>query len=75
MSLDNLDWRNGRLAVSGKGRRQEWLPLPQDVGAAILANRARCREVAGPGCAATWAESILQLPTQAKATYTANLRE
>lgn len=32
----DLDWRNGRLAVSGKGRRQEWLPLPQDVGAAIL---------------------------------------
>lgn len=33
----DIDWRNGRLAVSGKGRRQEWLPLPQDVGAAILA--------------------------------------
>lgn len=33
----DIDWRNGRLAVCGKGRRQEWLPLPHDVGAAILA--------------------------------------
>lgn len=33
----DIDWRNGRLAACGKGRRQEWLPLPQDVGAAILA--------------------------------------
>jgi integrase/recombinase XerD len=33
----DIDWRNGRLAVSGKGRRQDWLPLPQDIGTAILA--------------------------------------
>ena len=33
----DIDWRNGRLAVSGKGCRKEWLPLPQEVGAAILA--------------------------------------
>jgi site-specific recombinase XerD len=32
----DIDWDNGRLAVCGKGRRQEWLPLPQEVGAAIL---------------------------------------
>ena len=37
LKFADIDWRNGRLAVSGKGRRQEWLPLPQDVGAAILA--------------------------------------
>lgn len=28
LKLADIDWRNGRLAVSGKGRRQEWLPLP-----------------------------------------------
>jgi integrase/recombinase XerD len=32
----DIDWKNGRLALCGKGRRQEWLPLPQEVGAAIL---------------------------------------
>jgi integrase/recombinase XerD len=39
----DIDWRSGRLAVSGKGRRQEWLPLPQEVGAAILAYLRHCR--------------------------------
>jgi len=37
LAFADLDWRCGRLAVLGKGRRQEWLPLPQEVGAAILA--------------------------------------
>jgi len=37
LKLADIDWRNGRLAVSGKGRRREWLPLPQDAGVAILA--------------------------------------
>lgn len=31
----DIDWDNGRIAVCGKGRRQEWLPLPQEVGTAI----------------------------------------
>ena len=41
--LDDIDWRRGELAVSGKGRRQERVPLPVDVGeavAAYLAGRA-----------------------------------
>lgn len=37
LSFANLDWANGRISVCGKGRRHEWLPLPQDVGDAILA--------------------------------------
>ena len=36
LSFSDIDWKNGRLAVLGKSRRQEWLPLPQDVGDAIL---------------------------------------
>lgn len=36
LALRDIDWKNGRIAVCGKGRRQEWLPLPQDVGDAIL---------------------------------------
>jgi integrase/recombinase XerD len=31
----DIDWDSGRLAVCGKGRRQEWLPLPHEVGTAI----------------------------------------
>jgi site-specific recombinase XerD len=36
LTLDDIDWRNGRVAVCGKARRHEWLPLPQEVGDAIL---------------------------------------
>lgn len=36
MRLDDLQWQQGRLLVAGKGRREAWLPLPQDAGDAIL---------------------------------------
>jgi integrase/recombinase XerD len=32
----DIDWEHGALQVSGKGRRQSLLPLPQNVGDAIL---------------------------------------
>jgi site-specific recombinase XerD len=34
--LADVDWRAASLRVIGKGRREAWLPLPQDVGDAIL---------------------------------------
>lgn len=37
LELDDIDWRRGELAVTGKGNRSERLPLPVDVGAAITA--------------------------------------
>ena len=37
LSLDDIDWRHGELAVLGKGNRAERLPLHADVGAAIAA--------------------------------------
>jgi integrase/recombinase XerD len=36
LRVDDIDWRDATLAVSGKSRRRERLPLPQDVGDAIL---------------------------------------
>ena len=36
LTFDAIDWQNGRIAVCGKGRRQHWLPLPQQVGDAIV---------------------------------------
>jgi len=35
LQLDDIDWRAGDLLVRGKGRRNERLPLPGDVGAAV----------------------------------------
>ena len=35
LTLDDLDWDTGTLIVHGKGKRQERLPLTQDVGEAV----------------------------------------
>jgi site-specific recombinase XerD len=37
LCLSDLDWERGQLRVVGKLRRPTWLPMPQDVGDAILA--------------------------------------
>jgi site-specific recombinase XerD len=37
LSLDDIDWRSGKILVHGKGRRQAIMPLRQDVGTAIVA--------------------------------------
>lgn len=34
--LEDLDWRGGELLVGGKGNRHERLPLPVDVGKALV---------------------------------------
>lgn len=34
--LADVDWSQGRIRVVGKGRCETWLPLPQEVGDAIL---------------------------------------
>jgi integrase/recombinase XerD len=36
LSLEDIDWRAGEIVVCGKGRRSERLPLPHDVGEAIV---------------------------------------
>lgn len=51
LQLDDIGWRAGEVLIRGKGRREERLPLPADVGAAIAgylrAGRAggQCRSV------------------------------
>ena len=35
--LDYVDWRRGEIIVRGKGRREDRLPLPADVGEALVA--------------------------------------
>lgn len=45
LRLDDIDWRGGELAVRGKGNRSECLPLPVDVGAALVAYLVDARPV------------------------------
>lgn len=45
ISLEDIDWRAGMLLVHGKGNREDALPVPTDVGEAIvsyLRRRPRC---------------------------------
>lgn len=37
LRLDDIDWHRGELLVRGKGNRDERLPLPHEVGEAIVA--------------------------------------
>ena len=46
ITLEDVDWRGGLLLVHGKGSREDALPLPVDVGEAIVAylrRRPRCQ--------------------------------
>jgi integrase/recombinase XerD len=43
MTLDDIDWARGTLRVQGKSLREVLLPLPQDVGDALLAYLERGR--------------------------------
>jgi len=51
LELDDIDWRAGEIVVRSKGRRQDVLPLPADVGEALAAYvaddrpRVVCRSV------------------------------
>jgi site-specific recombinase XerD len=58
LTLDDLDWDTGTLIVHGKGKRQERLPLPEDVGEAV-ANYLRQRR---PQCATRRVFIRLQAP-------------
>ncbi len=37
LSLEDLDWEAGEIVVAGKGRRRERMPLPPELGDAIVA--------------------------------------
>ncbi|HEY6424041.1 MAG TPA: tyrosine-type recombinase/integrase [Pseudonocardiaceae bacterium] len=43
LTLDDVNWRAGEITVLGKGRRQDRLPLPAEVGEAIVGYLRRGR--------------------------------
>jgi integrase/recombinase XerD len=49
LELDDIDWRAGELTVRGKGDRHERLPLPDDVGQALVAYLQRGRPATAQG--------------------------
>jgi integrase/recombinase XerD len=49
LSFEDIDWRHGELTVRGKGHRQDQLPLPADVGHAIVDYLQHARPAAAQG--------------------------
>ena len=47
LELGDLDWRAGEIVVRGKGHREDRLPLPADVGEAMVEHLRRRRAAAG----------------------------
>ena len=47
LTLDDLDWGQGVVTVTGKGQRREPLPLPCEVGEALAAYLQDCRPLCG----------------------------
>ena len=51
LTLDDIDWHQGEIVVRGKGGRRDRLPLPADVGEALVAY-LRAGRPAAAGCRA-----------------------
>jgi integrase/recombinase XerD len=49
LALEDIDWRRGELVVRGKGHREDRLPLPADVGQAIVDYLRHARPAAVQG--------------------------
>jgi site-specific recombinase XerD len=51
LTLDDIDWRSGEMRLRAKGRQQVGMPIPPDVGAAVVAYlrdarpKSSCRRV------------------------------
>ena len=60
LELADIDWRAGEIVIRGKGRRQERLPLPADVGEAIAGWLHRGR----PRCESTKVFTRVRAPHQ-----------
>jgi integrase len=37
LTLDDIDWRSGEMLIRAKGRQRARMPMPPDVGAAVVA--------------------------------------
>jgi integrase/recombinase XerD len=50
LQLGDIDWRHGEITVRGKGNHREGLPLPVDVGQALVAYLRSGRPAPVEGC-------------------------
>jgi integrase/recombinase XerD len=65
LRLDDIDWRPGEIAVTGKGSRAERLPLPARAGDRDAGWRADDRAMAVPGPGSLTCEASRRCPDAA----------
>ncbi|WP_427018192.1 tyrosine-type recombinase/integrase [Pseudarthrobacter sp. P1] len=56
LRVDDVDWRHGEIMIRGKGNRQELLPIPIDVGEAIVRYLHDGHRRLPPGCRALFVQ-------------------
>lgn len=56
LKIDDIDWRRGEITIRGKGTREELLPIPGDVGEAIVAYLRDGHRRVPPGCRAVFVQ-------------------
>lgn len=56
LRVDDIDWRDGEITIRGKGHRHDVLPLPQDVGEAIVRYLQDSHRRVPPGCRALFVQ-------------------
>ena len=56
LSLDDIDWRHGEITIRGKGNHHELLPVPIDVGDALVRYLQDGRRRIPPGCRALFVQ-------------------
>lgn len=54
--VDDIDWRHGEITVRGKGNHHELLPIPIDVGEAIVRYLQEGHRRVPPGCRALFVQ-------------------
>ena len=64
LELDDIDWRSGQLLIRGKARRRDALPLPVDVGEALVDYLRHAR----PACPSRRVIITARAPRQAVST-------
>jgi integrase/recombinase XerD len=58
LTLDDIDWRHGEIVVRGKGNRHELMPVPVDVGEAVVSYLRRGRRRVPRGCRALFVRAV-----------------
>jgi len=56
LRVDDIDWRRGEVTIRGKGNRHELLPIPIDVGEAIVQYLHDGHRRVPPGCRALFVQ-------------------